>query len=640
MTIANTKVLAKVVAAFAVAALALSAFALSASAQTTTTTTTTTTASACASFNRDLTVGSTGPDVTALQQWLISKGFTIAAGATGYFGGQTQAAVARYQASVGISPAAGYFGPITRAQVNSVACAGGNTGGNDDDDDDDDDSNDDDDDGDLEGGEADLSDFELNDEESEGAEGEEMVDIATLEFDVEDGDVLVERIEFVASSTNDDLEEQPWDFFDTLYILDADGDEVAEIDASDRDEWDEEDENGDEGDEYRIVFTDIDTIVREDDRAQFTLSADIASNIDTADQAQEFDFLVPEDGVRAVDSEDIQHYIPSSDSEEVSFGFGEEEAGDLNINSSSDDPDSMTLISDEDDEADVDDAVFVFELENDDDVDVLVTDITIDVATSSNDSIDSLLDSATLVVDGEEYDGDINDDGTIDFEDVDFVVGGDDEVTVELFVTLAEDADGTVDFSVDDDNITAESDETGEDSDVSGSASSETHTIGETGISVDGTSTDADQNDAGTIGTFEITFEVTAEGDEDVYIFDRADDNDADDSSATSTREGVLYNIYQGSSQASATTTDSSILQSSADTVTVTGGRYYIVESGESETFTLTVSLDPAAGTTAQYYIELDEITFDDNEDDVTDDTDYEVPDESEFQTSPETLAA
>jgi hypothetical protein len=70
-----------------------------------------------ASFNRDLTVGSTGTDVTELQNFLIAKGFAIQAGATGYFGGQTQAALARYQASVGIHPAAGYFGPITRAEV-------------------------------------------------------------------------------------------------------------------------------------------------------------------------------------------------------------------------------------------------------------------------------------------------------------------------------------------------------------------------------------------------------------------------------------------------------------------------------------------------------------------------------------------
>lgn len=80
-------------------------------------TTTTTTTTTNASFNRDLTIGSTGSDVIALQEWLIAKGFAIAAGATGYFGGQTQAALARYQASVGIVPAAGYFGPLTRARI-------------------------------------------------------------------------------------------------------------------------------------------------------------------------------------------------------------------------------------------------------------------------------------------------------------------------------------------------------------------------------------------------------------------------------------------------------------------------------------------------------------------------------------------
>jgi len=76
-------------------------------------------ATASYTFNTDLTVGSTGADVTALQNWLIAGGYSIPAGATGYFGAQTQAAVAAYQSANGISPAAGYFGPITRAYVNS-----------------------------------------------------------------------------------------------------------------------------------------------------------------------------------------------------------------------------------------------------------------------------------------------------------------------------------------------------------------------------------------------------------------------------------------------------------------------------------------------------------------------------------------
>ena len=71
-------------------------------------------------FSKVLTVGSTGADVTALQNFLISKGYTIAAGATGTFGPQTKAALAAYQSAKGISPAVGYFGPLTMASVNSM----------------------------------------------------------------------------------------------------------------------------------------------------------------------------------------------------------------------------------------------------------------------------------------------------------------------------------------------------------------------------------------------------------------------------------------------------------------------------------------------------------------------------------------
>ena len=77
----------------------------------------TTTTTAC-SFSRDLTIGSTGADVTCLQQALIGGGFSISAGATGYFGTQTRTAVASWQSSKNIAPAVGYFGPISRAAFN------------------------------------------------------------------------------------------------------------------------------------------------------------------------------------------------------------------------------------------------------------------------------------------------------------------------------------------------------------------------------------------------------------------------------------------------------------------------------------------------------------------------------------------
>jgi hypothetical protein len=80
---------------------------------------------AAQTFSTNLTVGSTGADVAALQTWLNANGFTIpaiASGATtpGYFGAQTKAAVQKYQTSKGV-PSTGFVGPLTRAALNGGA---------------------------------------------------------------------------------------------------------------------------------------------------------------------------------------------------------------------------------------------------------------------------------------------------------------------------------------------------------------------------------------------------------------------------------------------------------------------------------------------------------------------------------------
>lgn len=72
---------------------------------------------------RDLTIGIQGDDVTVLQTALIAADSGPAAkslasaGATGYFGAVTQAALAEYQRAKGITPASGYYGPLTRARM-------------------------------------------------------------------------------------------------------------------------------------------------------------------------------------------------------------------------------------------------------------------------------------------------------------------------------------------------------------------------------------------------------------------------------------------------------------------------------------------------------------------------------------------
>ena len=77
------------------------------------------------SFDTNLTVGSRGSDVTTLQQFLVLKGYLqMPLGVPfGYFGPLTKRALARWQATNGISPAVGYFGPISRAAIASQMAA-------------------------------------------------------------------------------------------------------------------------------------------------------------------------------------------------------------------------------------------------------------------------------------------------------------------------------------------------------------------------------------------------------------------------------------------------------------------------------------------------------------------------------------
>ena len=83
---------------------------------------------------------------------------------------------------------------------------------------------------------------------------------------------------------------------------------------------------------------------------------------------------------------------------------------------------------------------------------------------------------------------------------------------------------------------------------------------------------------------------------EDAYI---------DDVAATSTSNGVEFDIFGGSF----TGTSSAILTSTADLETAsTSAQRFVVNEGETETFTLTVTLDAAA--TGTFGVLLEEVNF------------------------------
>ncbi|MCX6788323.1 MAG: peptidoglycan-binding protein [Candidatus Jorgensenbacteria bacterium] len=85
-------------------------------------------------FAKNLTLGSTGADVKALQGVLIAGGYLKIAAPTTTFGPLTKAAVIAWQKAVGISPTSGMVGPLSRAKLNAMGgttsgTTGGTTGG-------------------------------------------------------------------------------------------------------------------------------------------------------------------------------------------------------------------------------------------------------------------------------------------------------------------------------------------------------------------------------------------------------------------------------------------------------------------------------------------------------------------------------
>ncbi len=84
----------------------------------TSTAATSTASSTPKSYLRDLTIGSKGNDVKALQSYLIKHGYLFG-DVTGYFGILTKTALSTFQSDRGLPPV-GNFGPLTRTLLNKL----------------------------------------------------------------------------------------------------------------------------------------------------------------------------------------------------------------------------------------------------------------------------------------------------------------------------------------------------------------------------------------------------------------------------------------------------------------------------------------------------------------------------------------
>jgi peptidoglycan hydrolase-like protein with peptidoglycan-binding domain len=561
-----------------------------------------TSTSVSTTFTMDLTIGSSGAEVTALQNWLISKGYSIPAGATGYFGAQTQSALAAFQAANGISPAAGYFGPITRAKVNAMAGGStGSTGGTST--------------GGLSGGEADLRNYDLISGE-DLMEGDSNTEIALAKFDVDGGDARIQRVTVDMQPNSASYNEHPWEYVDSLSVYLNDK-KIGDVDAGSKSDWDQQNADSAHNDganlDYYTIDIPVDGVVSEGDRAELSVRADAQSTIDSSDQNQTFYVQIADDGIRAVDSQGIQQYT-GNDGETVTLGFDAAESGDITVRKSSDTPTAGTLVVDDTETSDEFD-VLKFEMKNSQSADADLNEIVVRVATSTAGDIKNYIRRATLTVNGNDYSGDVSTtgDGTIDFDNLDETINGDDTTDFTLSVELyganhtGFNLPQTLTFSVDSADVDAEGSDTGDTltgSDLTGSADGYVQTLAlNGGITVEGNDMSSaltynSNTPSASYGTFTVKLDVTANGD-DVYVPKTIGSTTA----ASSTYNGVVVSEDMGTAVGAGTTT--STLTTTADS---DNSLFYVVHDGDTETFTATVTINPSAD--GDFQVGLDKVRF------------------------------
>ncbi|MCB9818072.1 hypothetical protein H6787_01140 [Candidatus Nomurabacteria bacterium] len=549
-------------------------------------------------WTRDLSSGSTGGDVMKLQQFLNADPDTrvAATGAgsvgaeTDYYGPATAAAVSKFQVKYRsdiLSPAnlvnpTGYFGPSSRTKANGLCVSAPVV-----EDDTMDDSDDSDDSSDVTlGGEADLETFEIDDaDDSDIEEGQEDVEIAEITISFENGDAEISRLDLAFTRTGADA----WDAFETISLW-VDGDKVAENSADSKKDYLGDEDNG------IIRFSGLDLIGMEDEDLVIVVAASIQNNLD-AEELGTWDV----DGIalRFFDADGVATTEDGSPVTDDTANFTIEVEGtddEVIIKTSSDDPDSTTLQLD-DSKKTKDVTIFAFDIDTDDSTnDITVDEIVVDVDSTEDGTTptttDLLISDAQLVVDGDVYD-----DVTITVSgsrftfdlDEELVIDAGDRVTVEVqvdFLSLSTYLEGATvqgEFvSIDAegaDTITA-----------SGAAQGDEHTLRTEGAVlefVSSTETQKDNSDATTTddsGTFVLKFDVTA-FEADLFI------NKTAASGTTMGTVGVNYLLTDGSGSVVSVGTPTQSLSSSAKTE---GGQYKIAQ-GETETFTLTVSIDPNA---------------------------------------------
>lgn len=423
-----------------------------------------------------------------------------------------------------------------------------------------------------------------------------------------DGDVSVDRVDFYLDSTDAGSQSDNADDYFKSASLSVNGTKVATVDVEDftEDTYNVVGSVVGDSKEFRIRFSGLNSVFTDGAKPKFTLSFEALSSIDGTDLTETWGVELESDSIRFVDGKGFSETAGAA--LEETFSTETEDVASLSVNSSSNDPDLTTFEVATDEETE-DVVVFKFNIEEENDVDVTVEDLTITILTTGTTDESAVVTSADLYK-GSTLLGSENvpDGGVVAFTDLglDISAGDEEELTLKLSFAdlLVEGTTVKATFTSIDDAM----DENGNDEGDMGTPSglglvSETHILRSTGISVDvKTATSSVTVVDGVVGsapdnaTFTWTFDVTAFGDNNVYVNSEIA-NILELASATSEVD-TLYSI--GSSVASTLTSLSgTLVESDSDVSEVTAhtdwtnistDKFFKINKGTTGTFTLTVT--------------------------------------------------
>jgi peptidoglycan hydrolase-like protein with peptidoglycan-binding domain len=595
-----------------------------------------------ATFTRSLTVGSTGADVVALQTFLEAQGdLTIPAGVSkGYFGALTKTAVSKFQARNGISPTAGYFGPITMAKVDSLmmggastgstgstsgtacpaglvctpvvaACpagfvctpVGGSTGSS----------------SKLEGTNGSISDVNMLSQYSGEDVGEGQSDVKVVGFEVEasnDGDIALRSLKLVldptgnASGESDKLR----DYVSQVKVWQG-SKEVGSAKASEFTETSD--------DVWTKTITLSDSIVRADEIEKFYITLDAISNLDSGDIAADswtvaIENIRYEDGAGVVSTETSAidsslDWDSAGDGVAVDFvDFAASSDTELKVTVDSSSPKAGIVIIDTTNNTD-DVVLLVGKMEVEGTSDVTIDEFPVTLTTVGGANVSAVTGSLTLKIDGEEFTESVSITGaltgTVTFDNLDFTIKAGDTVKFTVLADINDIDTGNLDegdtllasvTSTNRDYIDAENeagDQLSDSTEKSGTAIGKAQEFRTNGVilTLDSTSTSiaAGNSTSDDQGTFTLRFKVKAVGDS-VYIASLAG---ATESGTANVGATVIVD------RAGSTTTGgvSVVIVNKTDNVLTSAGNY-LIEEGQEETFEITTTVTlPSAGQAGQY---------------------------------------